>query len=734
MVKKLTSMSVLFLSMLGLMVVPLPGLEQPGSAGLGEGFTLGPSPAYAQASSIVIEGADAIWEVTTRPSEQLTSSTREVPARILAEYADSVLSLDLRVSEPLSQQAASVSPRILVEYADSVLSLDLEPPILVTNVLPAAVIAIYDSTVTVGSEPLFEGTLSSDPDGSIISYEWDFGDGTKGTGKIVSHIYAETGVYTVTLTVTDNNGAQAADEVTIQVVRENHPPVISSLSTEQVQVMPEASVRVTATATDADGDSITYNWSCDEGIITGAGPTITWAAPDRNGTYQVSLEVSDGHGGIDEDSISIRVSSETIVTPSSPQQPYVDLYGHKTDVIVGEEVILYLSAVNPITSPGTLIVQLTLRIPSGWSITSSGFGHGAGGLRTNTYEIEQGPSQRVIDVNILANEPFEGIVEGKIDYYFAEYEDTKYHSEVNLPVTASLVGALPESTTSPDSSEDEGISGTLIAVIIGVCTAAVGGVFARLIWRRMTKRVTPKSGVSDKLPLPRADERPKPHETGKKNDPLAPDRVPEEKDLAIKEGQKGINGDILKLITDHLGSKIVDNLPSKVLDELIHAEKNYQKKEETGKAIVDLYEAVAICLAQHFVRKVINKTQAILGKGQRVPFSSFPPYQCSVIFSNIDNPNPDNIRDHFLKTQWSLIRDVTIQAFPSLNRRRLNILAKDLSEVQKLRNPYVHIESDALAGPRPWHEERRDLEYMRNIVLGSGQKASVIAEIVEIFR
>lgn len=466
-------------------------------------------------------------------------------SRILIEGADSVLSQDLLKSDQLSNQVASVSPRILIEYADSILSIDLTPPLLVSNQPPTAN-AGTDQTISPGAMVTFDASASYDPDGSVVSYEWDFGDGAGGTGRTATHTYSAEGVHTVTLTVTDNNGAKATDTLTVQVIQENRPPVISSLRADEQQVMPGTSVGLTASTNDPDGDTLIYSWTCDDGSITGTGSSVTWTAPNRNGTYQVSLEISDGYGGIQKDSISIRVSSETIVTPSSPQQPYVDLYGHKTDVIVGDEIILYLSAVNPITSPGTLIVQLTLRIPSGWSITSSGFGHGAGGLRTNTYEIEQGPSQRVIDVNILANEPFEGVVEGKIDYYFAEYEEKKYHSEVNLPVTASLVGASPESaaqpsTTSETSSENNGISGTLIAVIIGVCAATVGGVLTRVIWRRTTRQVTPKSGVSDNLPLPRADERPKPHKEVKKDDSLAPDRVPEEKDLVIKEGQKGIS-------------------------------------------------------------------------------------------------------------------------------------------------------------------------------------------------
>jgi hypothetical protein len=59
----------------------------------------------------------------------------------------------------------------------------------------------------VGNPVTFDGSGSVDPDGTIVSYDWDFGDGGTGTGVSPTHTYAGAGTYTVTLTVTDNDGA-----------------------------------------------------------------------------------------------------------------------------------------------------------------------------------------------------------------------------------------------------------------------------------------------------------------------------------------------------------------------------------------------------------------------------------------------------------------------------------------------------------------------------------------------
>jgi len=83
-----------------------------------------------------------------------------------------------------------------------------------------APVAVATATPLTGNAPLtvaFDGTGSSDPDGTIASYAWAFGNSTSGTGATSSATYTAGGVYTATLTVTDNGGKTATSSVTVNV-------------------------------------------------------------------------------------------------------------------------------------------------------------------------------------------------------------------------------------------------------------------------------------------------------------------------------------------------------------------------------------------------------------------------------------------------------------------------------------------------------------------------------------
>ena len=70
---------------------------------------------------------------------------------------------------------------------------------------------------TTGSAILFSSEGSHDPDGTITSYDWAFGDGTHGSGASVTHTYDAVKAYTVTLTVTDNGGLTDTDTAIVTV-------------------------------------------------------------------------------------------------------------------------------------------------------------------------------------------------------------------------------------------------------------------------------------------------------------------------------------------------------------------------------------------------------------------------------------------------------------------------------------------------------------------------------------
>lgn len=82
-----------------------------------------------------------------------------------------------------------------------------------------------DKAVPVGQAVTLSAQGSSDPDGTITGYAWDFGDGTKGTGVSVTHAYSTAGIYNVVLTVTDNLGSTASDTAVITVGTVTPPTV-----------------------------------------------------------------------------------------------------------------------------------------------------------------------------------------------------------------------------------------------------------------------------------------------------------------------------------------------------------------------------------------------------------------------------------------------------------------------------------------------------------------------------
>ena len=128
----------------------------------------------------------------------------------------------------------------------------------VRNRAPLASFAEPAETVFSGETIRFDASASYDPDGTIVSYSWDFGDGTIGTGVIVDHVYADNGIYTVTLTVTDNDDATGSATASKNV--SNRAPVASFTESATVVAQGETISFDASGSYDPDGTIVAYLW------------------------------------------------------------------------------------------------------------------------------------------------------------------------------------------------------------------------------------------------------------------------------------------------------------------------------------------------------------------------------------------------------------------------------------------------------------------------------------------
>ena len=181
---------------------------------------------------------------------------------------------------------------------------------IVTNLPPQAA-AGPDQYVAPGAAVLLDGGGSADPDGAIVAYSWELGDGSPaGTTRTVTHVYPAAGVYLVTLRVTDNMGATATDSAYVVVGGgpANAPPAAEAGPNRSASVGASITLDGTASA-DSDGSVTAYAWDFGDGA-SGSGSMVShaWSAA---GSYLVKLTVTDNRGATDEDFTMVVVSDPT---------------------------------------------------------------------------------------------------------------------------------------------------------------------------------------------------------------------------------------------------------------------------------------------------------------------------------------------------------------------------------------------------------------------------------------
>ncbi|MCG3111317.1 MAG: PKD domain-containing protein [Candidatus Manganitrophus sp. SB1] len=202
-----------------------------------------------------------------------------------------------------------------------------------------------DQNVVTGSLVTLDGSLSSDPDGEMLTYQWTMTEKPAGSAAALSASGAVRptftadvdGTYRISLVVNDGMLNSPADEVVIIATRPNTPPTANAGPDQQVT----AGALVTldgSTSFDPDGDLITYHW---EFISRPAGSAAVFSSPtavrptftaDLPGVYTVRLIVNDGQADSPPD--------EMVVTAAPPNNPPVAHAGPDQSVATGSLVTL----------------------------------------------------------------------------------------------------------------------------------------------------------------------------------------------------------------------------------------------------------------------------------------------------------------------------------------------------------------------------------------------------------
>ena len=226
------------------------------------------------------------------------------------------------------------------------------------NVAPVARVGHQCSLL----ECSFDGAASADPDGSIASFMWDFGDGSTGSGDVLTHAYAAPGAYSVTLTVTDNDGAANSQVAEVVVMAPPTPP--RAQFTVDCRFL-ECS-RDGAASADPDGSIASFEWDFGDGS-TGAGGKLSHGFTAR-GTYSVTLTVTDDDGMshvaaqdvtvVEQAQVTVEYVGRSIVTSNttSATAPV------PTAAEAGDTLIAFVTT--------NAVTQATIP-PTGWSLVGS---------------------------------------------------------------------------------------------------------------------------------------------------------------------------------------------------------------------------------------------------------------------------------------------------------------------------------------------------------------------------
>jgi len=309
--------------------------ELSGPSELGTSVTL-----YASPDTLRQDGA-AQSQITVQVQDGNGQPVRNLPIRLdiavdgtLADFGqlsgkNLVTGGDGRASATYTAPAAPADPvdnqtvvQILAtpggsDFANAVarsVSIRLVPPgvILPPNGTPVPSFTYSPSAPFSQSDVTFDASLSTDSDGRIVSYTWNFGDGSQGTGQVARHSFSTFGTYTVTLTVTDDRGQSASVSKSVSVAPTTAPKAEFVISPSAPMVGDKVFFNAALSSASPGRTIVRYDWDYGSGRQDSG--MLVWQIYAQPGSYTVVLTVTDDAGNKGSASKTVTIGTPTPIS------------------------------------------------------------------------------------------------------------------------------------------------------------------------------------------------------------------------------------------------------------------------------------------------------------------------------------------------------------------------------------------------------------------------------------
>src|SRR4029079_13169934 len=193
--------------------------------------------------------------------------------------------------------------------------------------IPPTANAGADQTITLPQSTVSLSGSGADQDGTIASYQWTQVSGPS-VASIASASLAQTqvsalqqGSYVFRLTVTDNKGATASDDVMVSVNPAQNIPPKANAGADQTITLPQSTVSLSGSGADQDGTIASYQWTQVSGpsvaTIASASSAQTQVSALQQGSYVFRLTVTDNKGATASDDVMVSVNPAQNIAPTA---------------------------------------------------------------------------------------------------------------------------------------------------------------------------------------------------------------------------------------------------------------------------------------------------------------------------------------------------------------------------------------------------------------------------------